>query len=144
MDEFDRAGLKEGLHRSIFVAACFTAHRRCPPHAYELPSVGLVRVLEAAIPLSDEPGSQLLPLGGHHQRCHAPLEAHMIAHRPADDLARGLIEDGGQFRPALAGRQVGDIGQLDCVAARPRNPASGGDWEIVAADGRAGPGSMLL
>jgi hypothetical protein len=74
--------------------------------------------LAAAIRVADEPGGRPLPLGGHHQCRYAQLGAHVIAHRPTDDLARGQIENGGQVQPALAGRQVGDVGQPDRVGPR--------------------------
>lgn len=41
--------------------------------------------------------------------------AHMIAHRPSDDLAGREIEHGCEKQPSLAGRDVGDIGEPDAV-----------------------------
>lgn len=142
MDELDVEGVEEALHWGVIVAASCPAHGRPGPHADELLPVNLSRVLAAAIRVADEPGSRSPPLGGHHQRSHTQFGAHMIAHRPADDLARGQIEDGGQVQPALAGRQVGDVGQPDCVWPRGREvllQEIGRDREIVAAVGRAGP-----
>src|ERR1700677_1451031 len=48
----------------------------------------------------DEPGHWALTLRGHHQRGERQLGAHMIAHRPADDFARGKVEDRGEIEPS--------------------------------------------
>jgi hypothetical protein len=40
---------------------------------------------------------------------------HVIAHGPTNHLAGEQVEDHGQVEPALAGRNVGDIGQRDLI-----------------------------
>ena len=59
-------------------------------------------VYPLTIRMLDEPGHWALTLRGHHQRGERQLGAHMIAHRPADDLARGKVEDRGEIEPSLS------------------------------------------
>src|ERR1700723_184131 len=68
----------------------------------------------------DEPGHWALTLRGHHQRGERQLGAHMIAHRPADDLARGKVEDRGEIEPSLSSGDVWDVRQPDGVRRRCR------------------------
>jgi len=44
----------------------------------------------------------------------------MIGQRPADDLAAGQVDDGGQVGPAFPGHDVGDVTGVALVGARPR------------------------
>lgn len=69
----------------------------------------------------------------------------MVAHGPTDDLAGGEIEHSGQVEPALAGGQVGDVRQPDCVGQGGREELLqevGGDRQIVTAVGGAGSEPM--
>src|ERR1700729_4474644 len=68
----------------------------------------------------DEPGHGALTLRGHHQRGERQLGAHMIAHCPADDLARGKVEDRGEIEPSLSSGDVCDVRQPDGVRRRCR------------------------
>lgn len=43
------------------------------------------------------------------------VDLHVIAHRPADDLAAEEVDDGRQIQPTLSSRNVGDIGEPDPV-----------------------------
>ena len=89
----------------------------------------------------DEPGPWALTLGGHHERGERQLGAHMIAHRPADDLARGEVEDRGEVEPSLSGGDVGDVRQPDGVRRRCRErllQQVRRDRKVVAAVRRAG------
>ena len=58
----------------------------------------------------DQPRAWTLSLDRHGQGGDGQFLAHMIAHRPANDLAGGQVEDGGQVQPSLIGRDVGDVG----------------------------------
>src|ERR1700722_1802404 len=68
----------------------------------------------------DEPGHWALTLRGHHQRGERQLGAHMIAHRSADDLARGKVEDRGEIESSLSSGDVWDVRQPDGVRRRCR------------------------
>ena len=65
--------------------------------------------------MTDKAFGGSLPLRGHHQRGERQLGAHMVAHRPADDLAGRQVEHGGEVKPSLAGRDISDVGQPDAV-----------------------------
>jgi hypothetical protein len=64
----------------------------------------------------------------------------VIGHAPAHDLARGHGLDGGQVEEALAGRDVGEIGQPDRLGPLGREASPEQvrrDREVVPAGGRA-------
>jgi hypothetical protein len=42
-----------------------------------------------------------LPLRGHDQGCQRQLGAHMVAHRPSDDLAGRQVKHGSEIQPSL-------------------------------------------
>lgn len=65
--------------------------------------------------MMNKTGCRALPLCSHYQCCQRQLGSHMIAQGPTDDLARRQIKDRLQRQPALAGSDVGDIGQPDPV-----------------------------
>src|SRR4051794_13780156 len=71
--------------------------------------------LDPSVTVMDQAGFRPAALQGHHQGVHAQPGPEVVGHRPADDLARGQVLDGGQARPALVRRQVGDVGQPDGV-----------------------------
>jgi len=49
---------------------------------------------------------------GHGERVFDQFGAHVIGERPADDAARGQVDDRGQVGPALPGRDVGDVAHV--------------------------------
>jgi hypothetical protein len=59
----------------------------------------------------NEPPAGLAALEGHHQGINAQACLEVIGHRPADNLARRHILEGGQIQKALVGRDVRDVGQ---------------------------------
>src|SRR3954463_13950227 len=86
----------------------------------------------------DQPRRRLPPLQGHPQGVARQLGPEVVGHRPADDLTRGHVLDRGQVQPALAGRDVGDVGQPDRVRSLGGEPPVeqvGRDREVVAAVG---------
>jgi hypothetical protein len=56
-----------------------------------------------------------LSLGCHQQGRRGQLGAQMVAHRPADHLARRQVEHGGQVKPALVRGYVGDVAEPNLV-----------------------------
>src|SRR4051795_8043261 len=86
----------------------------------------------------DQPRRRLPPLQGHPQGGARQPGPEVVGHRPADDLTRGHVLDRGQVQPALAGRDVGDVGQPDRVRSLGGElPVErvGRDREVVAAVG---------
>ena len=91
--------------------------------------------------MSDQPLGRTLPLDRHQQCRRGQLGAQMIAHRPADHLARCQIEHRGQVEPAFTGRDVGDVGQPDLVRRTRLEVLPqqvGGDGQAMAAVGGDG------
>jgi hypothetical protein len=66
VNEFHLEGVEEAFHWGVIITTARSAHGRYGSHAGELLSIGLGRVLAAAIRVTDETGSRSLPLGGHH------------------------------------------------------------------------------
>ena len=102
VDELDLVVVEEALHRGINVTTAGSAHGGRRLHVGELVSVGLGRVLTAAIQVADEAIPRSFPLGRHHQGGLRQRGPHVVAHGPTDDLAGGESEDGRQVEPALA------------------------------------------
>ena len=51
-----------------------------------------------------------------HVQCVLAEQAlQTFGHRPANDLHRGQVLDGGEVEPSLVRRDVGDVGQPDCI-----------------------------
>jgi hypothetical protein len=65
--------------------------------------------------MMDQACSRALPLDCHGERSDGEFGTHVIAHGPTNHLAGEQVEDHGQVEPALAGRNVGDIGQPDLI-----------------------------
>jgi len=63
----------------------------------------------------DQPTWRLPASDGHEQCIAGKFGPEMVGHAPADDLAGGHVLDRGQVEPALAGRDVADIGQPDSI-----------------------------
>jgi hypothetical protein len=61
--------------------------------------------------MMNEPAWRSAALEGHDQGVDAESRLEVLRHRPADDLARGQILDGGQVQKALIGWKVRDVGQ---------------------------------
>jgi len=83
-----------------------------------------------------------LPLCGHHQCGERQLGSHMVAHRPAHDLAGRQVEHGGQIQLAFTGRDIGDVGEPDPVRRGCREALRQQvrrNRKIMTAVGRAGP-----
>src|SRR5262249_50999435 len=67
--------------------------------------------------MMDQAGSRALSLDCHGERGDGQFGTHMLAHRPTHHLAGEQVEDHRQVEPALAGRDIGDIGQPDLIGA---------------------------
>ena len=107
---------EEALHRRVVEAVAPPAHGLLDPVPLQHRAVGLARVLHPAVACG---GSAR---GGGRRRWRAITRAstHSSARRwsamlqpTISRVARSLI--GGQVQPALAGRDVGDVGQPDGV-----------------------------
>jgi hypothetical protein len=69
----------------------------------------LESALPAAVAVVDQPARRLAALQGHDQGVDAQPGPQVVGHRPADDLARGQVLDGGEVEPAFVGREVREI-----------------------------------
>src|SRR5256714_15094211 len=65
--------------------------------------------------MMDQARPRAASLECHGEGGNGEFGAHMLAHRPADDLASEQVEDHGQVEPTFAGRDVGDIRQPDLI-----------------------------
>src|SRR5215470_19939747 len=65
--------------------------------------------------MMDQAGSRALSLDCHGERGDGQFGTHVLAHRPTHHLAGEQVEDHGQVEPALAGRDIGNIGQPDFI-----------------------------
>ena len=59
-----------------------------------------------------------LALHRHDEGLEGEPDPHVIAHRPADHLARGEVEGGGEIEPALACWNVGQVAEPNAVLRR--------------------------
>jgi len=75
----------------------------------------LESALAAAVGMMNEARSRASALDCHGERRDGEFGAHVIAHGPADHFAGEQVEDHGQVEPALAGRDISDIGQPDLI-----------------------------
>src|SRR5947207_15994370 len=66
--------------------------------------------LAAAVGMMDQACSRALPLDCHGERSDSEFGTHVVARGPTNHLAGEHVEDHGQVEPALAGRNVVDIG----------------------------------
>ena len=63
-------------------------------------------VLDPAVAMMNEPPWGSAALEGHDQGVDAESRLEMLRHRPADDLPRGQVLEGGQVEKALVGWNV--------------------------------------
>jgi hypothetical protein len=67
--------------------------------------------------MMDEPCYWTSSLDCHGERRDGEFGTQVIAHGPADHFAGEQVEDHGQVEPALASRDIGDIGQPDLIGS---------------------------
>ena len=63
----------------------------------------------------DQPHGQPAAADRHLQRLLAQDALQPLGHRPADDLHRGQILDGGEVEPAFVSWDVGDVSEPDRI-----------------------------
>ena len=63
----------------------------------------------------DQPHGQPAAADRHLQRILAQDALQPLGHRPADDLHRGQILDGGELEPAFVSCDVGDVSEPDRI-----------------------------
>ena len=115
VDELGFEGAKEALHWRIVPAVRLAAHRLGDGGSLQDIAVVAGGVLAAAIGMMDQAGSRALSLDCHGERGDGQFGTHVLAHRPTHHLAGEQVEDHGQVEPALAGRDIGNIGQPDFI-----------------------------
>ncbi len=89
----------------------------------------------------DQPHGRPAVADRHRQRILAQDALQPLGHRPADDLHRGQILDGGEVEPAFVSWDVGDVSEPDRIGRngsevavkqigrdRMGVAAVGGDW----------------
>src|SRR5205807_297529 len=115
VDELGFQSVEETLHWRIVLAVALAAHRLDDSGGVQDVAVVAGGVLAAAVGMMDQACSRALPLDCHGERGDGEFGTHVIAHGPTNHLAAEQVEDYGQVEPALAGRNVGDIGQPDLI-----------------------------
>src|SRR5215210_329660 len=101
--------------------------------------------LHAAVAMMNEPPWGSAALESHDQGVDAEARLEMLRHRPAHDLARGQVLDGGQVQKALIRWNVRDVGQPHGVGLLGHKCVSeqvGRHREVVAAVRGLGPASL--
>jgi hypothetical protein len=74
--------------------------------------------------VEDETTRRASAVDRHLQRVGYELGAHVLGERPAHNLSRRQIDDGGQVRPPLPGGDVGDVTDIAAVDDGPRAEGS--------------------
>jgi hypothetical protein len=123
VDALDLERVEEALHRRVVEAVAFSAHRRRYARRLKSFSVVVRRVLHPAVAMMDEAGRRSLAFHGHRQSFERDVGVEGVAHRPAHDLAREHVDQGGQKQPAFAGPDVGQIREPDLVRSGRREVA---------------------
>ena len=72
-------------------------------------------ILHTAVGMVDQPHGQPAAADRHLQRLLAQDALQPLGHRPADDLHRGQILDGGEVEPAFVSWDVGDVSEPDRI-----------------------------
>ena len=101
---------EEALHGRIIEAVTPPAHRLLDPMPLQHRPIRPSRVLHAAVRMMKEPAWRSAALESHDQGVDTQACLEVIRHRPAHDLARGQVLDGGEVEKALIGGMVRDVG----------------------------------
>src|SRR3989449_7298058 len=138
MDQLDFQRREEALGDGVVPAIALAAHTADDPVLRQHPLVVAAGVLTSAIRMMQ----QTLRRAPTSQRQAEGVEGEGIrdalAHRPADGEARVEIEDHRQVEPALARRDVGDVGHPRLVGRGPLDRPGRG----VGGAGKRGPGVL--
>src|SRR3954470_143600 len=110
MDALRLERSKEALHGRVIETVAASAHRLLDAMPLQHRPMRPSRVLHAAVAMMNEPPRRLAALEGHDQGVDTQACLEMLRHRPADDLARGQVLDGGEVEKALVGWNVRDVG----------------------------------
>tara|TARA_R110002051_G_scaffold16182_2_gene48950 strand:+ start:5994 stop:6335 length:342 start_codon:yes stop_codon:yes gene_type:complete len=95
--------------------------------------MGLGGILYLAVGVVDQAGRRPLAFDGHVEGVERDFGVQGLAHGPADDLAGVHVEDGDEVELALAGRDVGQVGDPYLVGGRPPEVAGEPATVTVAA-----------
>ena len=63
----------------------------------------------AAVGMKNAAGNEDVVAGRHRHRVGDQAGPHVVGHGVADDFPVEAVDDGGQVKPALPGRDVGDV-----------------------------------
>jgi len=122
--EFGLHAAEETLHRRVVPAVGLAAHRATHAVAGEQTTIGLSRVLTAAIRMMQQAGGWP-PRGDRHTQCvEGELLGDPIIHRPTHHSTGEHVEDDGEIKPTLSGRNIRDVRQPDTIRRRCREPSA--------------------
>jgi hypothetical protein len=134
--EFGFHAAEEALHGRVVPAVSLAAHGATHAVAGEQTTIGMSRVLTAAIRVVQQAGPGP-PRGDRHAQCvEGEFLGDPLIHRPAHDSTGEHVEDDREIKPTLGGRNIRDVRQPDTIRSRCREPSAeeiGSQREIVAA-----------
>ena len=119
VDQLDLEGREEALGDGVVPAIAPAAHTAGDPVLRQHPLVVAAGILTSAIRMMQQ-ARRRAPAGQRQaERVEGEVVGDALAHRPADGEARAEIEDHRQVEPALARRDVGDVGHPRLVGHGP-------------------------
>src|SRR5712692_1803337 len=139
VDELDLQRCEEALGDGVVPAIALPAHAADDPVLRQHPLVVAAGVLTAAIRMMQQARRGAAAGQRHPEGVEGEVVRDALAHRPAYGEARAEIEDHRQVEPALARRNVGDVGDPRLIRFGPLElPGQdvGRDGERVARVGR--------
>src|SRR5580658_101323 len=110
MDQFGFQCAEEAFHDGIVVAVAGPAHAGRNAALVQQLLVLVARVLHAPIAMMHQLTRRISLVQSSLESLARKVGSQMIGRRPAHDLARTQIDDGGQVQPALSRWDVGDVG----------------------------------
>ena len=117
-DAFGLEGLEERLDHGVVEAVCLARHRNRDAVLSQL-SLGLDgAVLAATVRVGNEPGGWAPHGDGPAQGQQRQFLMKPVGGGPTDDAPGKEVNDDGKLEPALAGPDIGDVG--DPFLVRPR------------------------
>lgn len=117
MDTFTFEAAEEVFSNSVVIGVALAGHALAESKIDQTLPVSAGSVLDAAIGVKDEALGWAAPANGHSKSGKGEIGINPVGEGIADDLFGTEIFDGGQIKPALVGRDVGDIANPGLVGS---------------------------
>lgn len=136
MDTFTFEAAEEVFSNSVVIGITLAGHALAESKVNQALPISTSSILDAAIGVKDEAAGWAASANGHSKSGKGEIGIDTVGEGIADDLSGTEVFDSGEIKPALVGRDVGDIADPSLVGSVEGKLAH----EEIGRDGMGMPG----